>query len=143
VAPPISRLAVEHQEREDELAFVRAGAEQLHVARAWRCGLALVEAIRGDHEAAVRHLEAAGRPAEIDRDVNWPSGMWEQGAAAMLLGDVARAREVRDLLAPFAGMTVTAVRTTCIFGPVASLLSRLDAFLAAAGSDAAPRRSGV
>ena len=44
--------------------------------------------------------------------------MWEQGAAAMLLGDVARAREVRDLLAPFAhDDVVTSIRATCIYGP--------------------------
>ncbi len=56
--------------------------------------------------------------------------MWEHGATAMLLGDVERARDVRDLLAPFAGMTVTAIRGTIILGPVRDLLARLDAFLA-------------
>ena len=73
----------------------------------------------------------AGMPGTVPRDVNWPSAMWEQGATAMLLGDVARAREVRDLLAPFAETTVTAIRATCIYGPTATLLARLEAFLAA------------
>ncbi len=70
-------------------------------------------------------------PGTVPRDVNWTSAMWEQGAAAMLLGDVARAREVRDLMAPFAETTVTAIRATCIYGPTATLLARLEAFLAA------------
>jgi hypothetical protein len=56
--------------------------------------------------------------------------MWEQGATAMLLGDAERARAVRELLAPFAGMTVTAIRGTIIMGPVQAHLDRLDAFLA-------------
>jgi hypothetical protein len=115
---------------DDVLAWVRSSAEQPHVAKVWQSGLALVEAIRGERAVAEEHLERAGRPGGVERDVNWTSAMWEQAAAAMLLGDVARARETRDLLAPFAGTTVTAIRATCIYGPVESLLARLDAFLA-------------
>ena len=129
----VRRMVAERAEFvEEELAFLYVAAEQPHVARVWRCGLALVEAIRGDRAAAAEHLALAGRPADLDRDVNWPTAIWEQGAAAMLLGDVERAREARDLIAPFASTTVTAIRATCIYGPAASLLARLEAFLAAA-----------
>lgn len=114
---------------EDDFAYVLEAAAQPHVAAAWNSGLALVEAIRGDRAAAERYLAIAGRPGEVERDVNWPTAMWEQGAAAVLLGDTVRAAEVRDLLAPFAGTTVTAIRATVIYGPVTALLRRLDGFL--------------
>ena len=114
-----------------DLAFVRTSAEQPEAARVWQSGLALVEAIRGNREVAQQHLERAGRPGDVERDVSWPSVMWEQGATAMLLGDVARAHETRDLMAPFAGTTATSICATCIYGPVELLLSRLDVFLAA------------
>jgi DNA-binding SARP family transcriptional activator len=117
---------------EEEIEFVRAAAAQPHVGHAWHSGLSLMEALRGDHEAARYHLEQAGEPRAAERDVNWPSLMWEQGATAMLLGDVERARAVRELLAPFAEMTVTAIRGTIIMGPVQAHLDRLDAFLARA-----------
>jgi hypothetical protein len=60
--------------------------------------------------------------------------MWEQGATAVLLDDPVLAREVRELLAPFAGMTVTAIRGTIIMGPAAAMLARLDAYLASVGA---------
>ena len=119
---------------DDEIEFVRAAAAQPHVAPAWNSGLALMEALRGDHEAARRHLELSGRPRDAERDVNWPSVMWEQGATAILLDDPVLAREVRDLLAPFADMTVTAIRGTIVMGPVRTMLERLDAYLASAGA---------
>jgi hypothetical protein len=127
-----SMLAERDDFDEDELLYVRRAAEQPHVTKVWQSGLALIEAIRGNREAAEQHLADAGSPGSVPRDVNWTSAMWEQGATAMLLGDVSRAREVRELLAPFAATTVTSIRATCIYGPTASLLARLDAFEAAA-----------
>jgi len=38
------------------------------------------------------------------------------------------------VLAPFAGVTATAIRGTIILGPVRDLLARLDEFLAARGA---------
>jgi hypothetical protein len=52
----------------------------------------------------------------------------------VLLDDPVLAREVRELLAPFAGMTVTAIRGTIIMGPAAAMLERLDTYLASAGA---------
>ena len=78
-----------------------------------------------------QHLALAGRPADSIATSTGRRAIWEHGAAAMLLGDVERAREARDLLAPFASTTVTAIRATCIYGPAASLLARLDAYLVA------------
>ncbi len=112
---------------DDDLAYVRRSAEQPHVAKVWQSGLALVEAIRGNRTGAAEHLEAAGSPGEVPRDMNWTSAMWEQGAVAMLLGDVARAREVQALLAPLAGTMITSIRATCIYGPASALLARLAA----------------
>ena len=86
---------------EDELAFVHRRRRSSRTSRG--CGgrgLALIEAIRGDRAAAAQHLALAGMPADLHRDVNWPSAMWEQGAAAMLLGDVERAREVAETCSP-------------------------------------------
>ncbi len=128
-----SMVAERDEFDEDGLVYVRASTSQPHVAQVWQAGLALIEAIRGNRAGAEQHLTEAGRPGSVDRDVSWTSAMWEQGAAAMLLGDVARAREVRDLLAPFAATTVTAIRATCIYGPAAALLARLETFLAGPG----------
>jgi DNA-binding SARP family transcriptional activator len=119
---------------EEEVDWVRSTATQPHVAAAWHSGLALMEALRGDHAAARYHLAESGRPRDAVRDVNWPSVMWEQGATAVLLDDPVLAREVRELLAPFAGMTVTAIRGTIIMGPAAAMLARLDAYLASVGA---------
>jgi hypothetical protein len=119
---------------EEEIAFVRQAAAQPHVGHAWHSGLALMEALRGDESAARFHLEQSVPPRQAERDVNWPSMMWEQGTTAMLLGDVERARDVREVLAPFAGVTATAIRGTIILGPVRDLLARLDEFLAARGA---------
>ena len=126
-----SMLAERDEFDEDELAYVRISAAQPHVTKVWQSGLALIEAIRGNRAGAEQHLADAGMPGTVPRDVNWTSAMWEQGAVATLLGDVARAREVRDLMAPFAETTVTSIRATCIYGPTATLLARLEAFLAA------------
>ncbi len=127
------RLMVEERPDvvEEELADLHAAAAQPHVAHARQSGLALIEAIRGNRAAAEEQLAAAGRPGSLDRDVNWPTALWQQGATAMLLGDVSRAREVRALLAPFAATTVTAIGAAAIYGQTAALLARLDAYLAA------------
>jgi hypothetical protein len=132
-----SMLAERDEFDEDELAWVRRSAEQPHVAKVWQSGLALIETIRGNRAGAEQHLADAGMPGGVPRDVNWTSAMWEQGAAAMLLGDVPRAREVRELLAPFAATTITSIRATCIYGPTSVLLARLEAFLAAADQPSA------
>ena len=74
-----SMVAERPEFAKEDLGYLTAMAEQPHVARVWRCGLALVEAIRGNREAAEAYLESAGRPGDVDRDVNWQTAVWERG----------------------------------------------------------------
>jgi hypothetical protein len=97
--------------------------------QAYRLTFAWVHAERGELDEARRHYDAALADglAGIPRDVNWLAALASAANACVLLGDTARAGELRGLLEPYSHRIVVSARGACHVGSVAYLLARLAA----------------
>lgn len=114
---------------EEVAPAMRALAERLPMP-VWRSASARVSAELGRTAEARRDLDALARDgfAGVRRDGNWLTTMMNAAETAALVGDVARAAVLYDLLRPFAGLHVV-VAHACCFGSVERYLGRLAAAL--------------
>jgi DNA-binding SARP family transcriptional activator len=123
------------QGRLRDLEPIDAGAE-LDVAdralsgpawRAYRFTFAWWHAERDDFDQAHVDFEAAVADglSTVPRDVNWLAALTSATGACVLLEDLARARELRELLEPYATRMVVTARGASHGGSVAYLIARL------------------
>jgi hypothetical protein len=127
------RMLVQGRVRELEppaAGLVGDVAERAHSGPAWRAyrfTFAWLHAERGELDTARRDFEAAvaGGLSTLPRDVNWLAALASAAEACVLLGDTARAQELRALLEPYDTRMVVTARGASHAGSVAYLLARL------------------
>ena len=107
-------------------------AARAHTGPAWRAfrfTFAWWHAERDEFDHAREDFEAAIADglSTLPRDVNWLAALTSATEACVLLEDLARARELRALLEPYAKRMVATARGASCGGSVAYLLARLAA----------------
>jgi class 3 adenylate cyclase len=102
-------------------------AERYPALPAWRCSLVATHAELGHLARARSGLEqlAAGDFKDLPFDAQWTVSLTLLAEAAVTLGDVARARRLYELLAPYEGGAVVAGRAAASYGPVGRVLGLL------------------
>ena len=108
---------------------VRGFIELYPAIPAWRGALALllVELGRPDEARAEFEAAAEGGFAAFPRDANWLIAITLMAEVCGALGDAARASELYDLLAPYAGNNVVVGRNATNYGSASRLLGLLAA----------------
>jgi len=106
--------------------LVRGAADRLPAMRQWRCALALVLAELGREQDARRELEqlAAESFEDLPRDALWLVALSQLAELVAHLRDVARARRLYELMAPYEGRNVVLLGAAYL-GPVARYLGLL------------------
>jgi tetratricopeptide (TPR) repeat protein len=105
-------------------------AERSQRGPAWRAyhfTFAWLHAERGEIEQARRDFDAALADGfnSLPRDVNWLDALGAAANAAVVLGDLERSGQLRDLLRPYADRMIVNARGALHAGSVAYLLARL------------------
>jgi DNA-binding SARP family transcriptional activator/tetratricopeptide (TPR) repeat protein len=98
---------------------------------AYRLTLTWLLAANGKTQDARERFDAlaGNRFAAIPRDVNWLAAIYSAANAAVLLGDVARAAELGELLEPFSDRMLIGARGCSFNGSTARTLARLAALV--------------
>jgi tetratricopeptide (TPR) repeat protein len=119
--------------QQDRIGELEGAAREL-VSRypavpAWRAALALLLCHVGRREEARRELEtlAARDFEDLPRDGQWLIAVTMLGELCSQLGERERARQVYDMLAPFADVMVVIGLATVCYGSAARYLGRLAA----------------
>jgi DNA-binding SARP family transcriptional activator/tetratricopeptide (TPR) repeat protein len=125
------------QRRVRDLDPIDAGAEvdvaaRAHTGPAWRAfrfTFAWWHAEREELDQAREDFESAVADglSTLPRDVNWLAALTSATEACVLIGDLARARELRTLLEPYATRMAVTARGASHGGSVAYLIARLAA----------------
>ena len=96
---------------------------------AWRCALAVLQLELGREDEARAEFEAQARAGfdTLPRDAQWLIAMTLLAEVCGRLGDAARAPELYELLAPYAGRNVVVGRAATCNGSASRLLGTLAA----------------
>ena len=118
---------------ENDLRYLEDQIHSSPAALAYRSAYAWQLAVHGRTDEARAELEALA-PNRFERvpfDANWMSAMAELSEAVLILGEHEHAAVLRELLAPYAGLTAASGRASGQYGLVDEYLGRLGLLLGA------------
>jgi DNA-binding winged helix-turn-helix (wHTH) protein/tetratricopeptide (TPR) repeat protein len=115
----------------ETIPLLESFAQQFPLPGSWHCALASTYATVGRMEDSHQQLEAvaASGYSAVPRTHDWLASFAYAANAAQLLKDKARARELRDVLAPFENQVIVLGVGNCIGGQVARTLGDLHRLL--------------
>jgi hypothetical protein len=121
---------------EDDLGYLEDRIRSSPAAISYRSAYAWVLVVHGRTDEARAELQALApnRFRRVPFDANWMSAMAELSEAALVLGEREHAAVLRELLAPYAGLTTASGRASGQYGLVDEYLGRLGLLLGASGA---------
>jgi tetratricopeptide (TPR) repeat protein len=115
----------------ETIPLLETFAQQFPLPGSWHCALASTYATVGRMEDAHRQLEAIATSgySSVPRTHDWLASFAYAANAAQLLKNKVRARELRDVLAPFENQVIVLGVGNCIGGQVTRTLGDLHRLL--------------